>query len=483
MNRRTPSYLRPQQELRRQRARRRLAVLVLGLLAAVASIVVIVSLSRNTGEDAPDTATGPEIQAAVTDEPETLPPEDMEPLADDAVGDEELAAHESPELEPEQPELWGPPEPFLRLSGTVNSGDTFGTALDSAGVPADTVSRIIRTLRGTLDYRRIRPQDRFEILMTDGGELLEFNYERGFSEIYSILVSDGKWTPLRREREFERRLAFVNGVVESTLFEAVAAAGEQAELIMTFVEIFAWAVDFSVATRKGDRFTMVVEKLYDKDVFRGYGRIYTASYENAGEMMTATYFEAPDGFSGYFDEEGRSLRRAFLKTPLRFSAITSGFTYSRFHPVLKKRKPHLGVDYAAPTGTPIWSVADGVVIAAGWMGPSGKAVKIKHRNGYETSYSHLSRIAPGIKRGARVRQKQVIGKVGTTGRSTGPHLHFGMKVNGRAVNPASVKLPAGDPVPRKYLTQFKTERDRWFGEAARLQDARPAGLVPAAASR
>lgn len=477
---REPSWKRHQE--RKQRARRRLALLM-GVVAAVVLVTALTLVVRRLDRNKATKAAEPPLTTAAADPAgDAIQAEPSSTESADAEVEDELENMAMPETAAvETAELWGPPDPFTRIAGVVQAGETFGTALDGAGVAPGVTQKIIQALRGTLDFRRVRPQDKFDLIVGADGDLLEFAYERGFDEVYRIEPRPERWIALREKRQFDTQLAYVRGEVQTTLFEAIAAAGEQPGLIMSFVDIFAWAIDFSIFTRKGDTFSMLVEKYYDKGVFRGYGRIFAAEYVNAGEVYDATYFEAPDGFTGYFDAKGRNLRRAFLRAPLRFNAITSSFTYNRFHPVLKFRRPHLGVDYAAPTGTPIWSVADGVVTGAGWMGGSGRAVKIRHRSGIETSYSHLSRFGPGIRSGVRVRQKQIIGYVGATGLATGPHLHFGMKVNGRAVNPAKMKLPAGDPVPKKYIELFQTERNRWLTEVAAR--APKTGVVPAAAAR
>jgi murein DD-endopeptidase MepM/ murein hydrolase activator NlpD len=473
-----PQWRRPQE--RRRRAKRRLAA-VAGVVFAVAVAAVLILAWRARPRSL---AAEPRlsVNSALDNNAQIAAPATAETVdSADAGLEDELAAMPVTEAEAPVTELWGPPEPFRRLRGILQPGDTLGTALDDAGVAPATVQQIVQALRGTLDVRRVRPQDKFDLVVNAEGALLAFQFERGLGEIYRIDPRPAKWVAVKEQRALERRLALIHGKVETTLFEAIEAAGEKDDLIMSFVEIFAWAIDFSVFTRRGDTFEMVVEKLYDQGVFRGYGRIFTAQYVNAGEPYDATYFEAPDGFAGYYDNQGRNLRRAFLKAPLRFNLITSSFTYSRFHPILKVNRPHLGVDYAAPVGTPIWSVADGVVTGAGWMGGSGRAVKIRHRNGIESSYSHLIRIAAGMRTGVRVRQKQIIGYLGSTGLSTGPHLHYGMKVNGRAVNPAKFKLPAGDPVPKKYLAEFALERDKWAAATAAMHPQAGAKVVPAAA--
>ncbi len=495
MRRRVPTYLAAQRQRRKQRARRRLALIVTSIVGVLLLVVGVARLLESDSDDAFSARVADETPAEHEDaaseesvDAET-PAAEPAPVAADSpaeVPEEDFEESEISRGATQEPvveaELWGPPDPFVRYVGSIKPGDAFGTALDTVGVPPDISQQIIRTLRGTLDFRRIRPHDAFSALVSREGELLEFTYERGSAEVYSIEVVDGKWIPLKKQKEYERRLALVQGEVSSTLFEAVVAAGESPELIMNFVDIFAWEIDFSIMTRKGDRFLVLVEKLFDRGSFFGYGRIYHARYVNQGQEHAATYFEAPDGFSGYFDREGRNLRKAFLRAPLNFRYISSGFTSSRFHPVLGKKRSHRAIDYAAPTGTPIWSVADGVITDIGWMGGAGRAIRIRHANGYTTSYSHLSRFAKGMRKGTKVRQQQIIGYVGATGLATGPHLHYVLKVNGTPVNPARVKLPAGDPVPRKYLTRFQEERGQWENEVVRRLEGTQPQVLPAAAT-
>ncbi|MDD5222632.1 MAG: peptidoglycan DD-metalloendopeptidase family protein [bacterium] len=185
-----------------------------------------------------------------------------------------------------------------------------------------------------------------------------------------------------------------------------------------------------------------------------------AEYQNGGETYTAIFFEDPKGRGDYYDQEGKSIRRAFLKSPVKFSRISSGFTHRRFHPVLKIFRPHLGVGYAAPRGTPIWAIGDGTIVARGWMGGAGKAVRIKHPNGYITSYGHLSRFARGISPGVKVKQQQVIGYVGATGLATGPHLDFRVKKNGKFVNSLTIQGPRAQAVDRAYLPNFNLHRQK-----------------------
>jgi murein DD-endopeptidase MepM/ murein hydrolase activator NlpD len=236
-------------------------------------------------------------------------------------------------------------------------------------------------------------------------------------------------------------------------------------LALNLSDIFAWDIDFTTALRKGDTFRILVEGLYRDGEFKKYGSILAAEFVNDGALSRAYRFEV-DGRADYYDAEGRSLRKAFLKAPLSFRRISSGFSKSRLHPVLKIRRAHNGTDYVAPKGTPVSAIGNGQVLAAGHQGGYGKLVVIHHSNGYKTFYGHLSGIAKGVRKGAGVAQGQLIGTVGSTGISTGPHLHFEMRVNDRPVNPRKVEIPAGQPVPEALLSSFHAARDGLAGQLA-----------------
>jgi murein DD-endopeptidase MepM/ murein hydrolase activator NlpD len=236
------------------------------------------------------------------------------------------------------------------------------------------------------------------------------------------------------------------------------------------VEIFSSDFDFTADTRPGDRFRLLVEKRYAGDEFIDYGQVLVAQYLSDGKVLTGVSFEPAGGRSGYYDLGGRSLKKTFLKSPLEFTRVTSGFTYARPHPILGGVRPHLAVDYAAPVGTPVRAVADGSVLVAGWNGGNGIQVHLRHRAGYETVYNHLSRLAPGVRTGGKVTQRQVIGYVGSTGLSTGPHLDFRVAKDGRFVNPLGEKFIPGQPLDG-------AERNRFLRDARvltrRLEDAAP----------
>ena len=216
--------------------------------------------------------------------------------------------------------------------------------------------------------------------------------------------------------------------------------------MLQLAEIFSSDFDFTADTRSGDRFRLLVEKRYAGEQFVDYGQLLVAQYVSDGGVLTGVGFEPAGGRHAYYDLQGRSLKKSFLKSPLEFTRITSGFTYRRPHPILGGVRPHLAVDYGAPAGTPVRAVADGTVLRAGWNGGNGIQVHLRHHAGYETLYNHLARLGPRVRRGARVEQRQVIGYVGSTGLSTGPHLDYRVSKNGRFVNPLGEKFIPGQPL-------------------------------------
>jgi murein DD-endopeptidase MepM/ murein hydrolase activator NlpD len=227
-------------------------------------------------------------------------------------------------------------------------------------------------------------------------------------------------------------------------------------------DIFAWQIDFAREVRAGDRWRILVEQRYAGEKNIGWGNILAAEYEHDGQLHSAALLRDGEGKElGYFAPDGKSLRRMFLKAPLKFGRITSRFQRARFHPILKVARPHRGVDYGAPIGTPVLAVGDGVVVQSGWLGGAGKAIRLRHNSTYQTAYKHLHGFASGIRVGARVRQGQVIGYVGSTGLSTGAHLHFELWERGNYVDPLGRKFPSADPVPQKFLLGFQKASQKY----------------------
>lgn len=257
---------------------------------------------------------------------------------------------------------------------------------------------------------------------------------------------------------YEIRPALVWGTIEDTAIAAFNKAGEADSLAMDFAEIFAWDVDFYLDARRGDQFALIVQKKYLGDKFVSYGDVLAAEYVNAGKLFRAVRYAYPDtGKPDFYDAEGGSMRKEFMKSPLKYSRITSRFTASRFHPILKIYTSHYAVDFAAAVGTPVKATAAGTVTFAAWDGGAGRMVQIRHKGGYETMYLHLSGFAEGIRPGVEVESGKIIGYVGATGEATGPHLDYRITCHGSYINPLGYRFKSADPVRKEYLADFQNK--------------------------
>jgi len=361
----------------------------------------------------------------------------------------------SPSQSPAAPAAPAPPSP---ISTSLGKGRTFLDVLLAQGISADPAGRVIQAVRPHLNLRRLKPEDVVEFHQDATGALSRIVYRQSPVDIIEVCRDGEGWTASRREVPVERKVVLVAGTLAENLFESMEALGERAQLVLDFAEIFAWDFDFASDSQPGDRFRMLVEKVSTGDQFVKYGRILVAEYESGGKIHTGIYFGDKES-SGYYTLSGESLRRAFLKSPLEFSRISSGYSRARRHPILGGVRPHLAVDYAAAAGTPVWAVADGTVEFAGWLGGNGYTVTLRHRANFKTMYNHLSRFGKGIRAGAAVKQRQVIGHVGTTGLSTGPHLDYRVIRDGRFVNPLKQTFLPGKPVSPSSRQAFKESRD------------------------
>lgn len=349
---------------------------------------------------------------------------------------------------------------YRRCEGEVAQGETLAAVLQRSGLsPADSLA-FAQTLRPVFDPRRARPGDGYGVLLDPGGRLAEFTYRRSPVERYRARAEGGGWRVERVDVPVVREEAQLVGRVAGSLYASFLAAGGDPELILAFADLFAWDVDFARETRDGDEFRLIYERLLAEGEPVGNGRILAARYRGERGTHTAVYFRST-AVQGYFDPEGRSVRKSFLRSPLKFARVSSRFTQARRHPVLDVVRPHRGVDYAAPVGTPVWAVADGTVEHAGWRGEAGKTVTLRHAQGYETTYNHLSGFARGVRAGARLDQGQVIGYVGETGLATGPHLDFRVRKDGRWVDPLREKYVAGVPVPAAEREAYRAWALQW----------------------
>ncbi|MAE94794.1 MAG: peptidase M23 [Deltaproteobacteria bacterium] len=362
------------------------------------------------------------------------------------------------------------PERALHVvEGKLGRGETLSSALRSRDVDWLVIHQIDAGMLPVFNFRYSRPGDRFRVGLDSDGALVHFDYERSRLERYVLRADEGEYRAERIEPDIEVRRARLAGVVDGSLYEAVGSLGEATELASDFAEIFAWDVDFSRGVQRGDEFSMLYEQRYllgdaESEFYIGPGRILAARYSNASQDYRAVVYAAAEGEEGYYRPDGSSVERQFLRAPLKYRRISSRYSANRLHPILKVRRPHFGIDYAAPRGTPVWSVADGTVVFRGVQGGFGKLVKVRHTNGYVTYYGHLSRFAQTLRVGDKIQQKQVIGYVGSTGLSTGPHLDFRLKQYGRYVNPASLRTPPAKPIPSDQMDRFAVIRDGLFRE-------------------
>ena len=354
---------------------------------------------------------------------------------------------------------------LLRIRGMVERGQTLYEIFKRHNLDPRELFPMKEALAGVHSPREIRPGQPYEIQVDPEKRLHAFVYWVNDDSLVRVTRAEEGYQAEKLNLEYDRKLLCLEGTIEDNLIASMGGGQQNLLLALSLSDVFAWDIDFTTALRKGDTFRMLVEGLYRDGEFRKYGDILTAEFVNDGVTHRAYRFEV-DGRADYYDTEGRSLRKAFLKAPLSFRRISSGFSKSRLHPVLKIRRAHHGTDYVAPKGTPVSAIGSGQVLAAGRQGGYGKLVVIRHANGYKTFYGHLSGFAKGVRKGASVIQGQLIGYVGSTGISTGPHLHFEMRVNDRAVNPRKVEIPAGQPVPEALLASYKSVRDQLAGQLA-----------------
>ena len=355
------------------------------------------------------------------------------------------------------------------IKGLVADDSTMDSMLRAHGLTVPAVQDVIAATRAVFDPRKLRTLQPFFLERTVDGALRLFEYEIDADSFLRVARAPDEAAGLRAEvlpipKTLEQATASGNiGGQTPSLFQSIDAAGERPELAVAMAEIFAGEIDFNSDLQPGDRYAVGFERFKREGRPSSYGAITAARFENEGRVLHAIRFTTPGGKPDYYDELGRSLRRFFLRSPLKFvPQVTSGFSLRRMHPVLHTARAHRGVDYGAPSGAPVIAVASGRVVSATFDNANGRMVRLRHASGYESYYLHLSSFAKGIKAGVSVGQGDTIGRVGSTGLATGPHLHYGLRKNGVFVNPLSEhrKLPPGDPVPASAMAAFEAERDR-----------------------
>ena len=349
---------------------------------------------------------------------------------------------------------------------TIASGESFGALLGKRGIGTAQIYKIAAAVENDFNVRRIRAG--IEVQFATGDSSLfpsYFIYPESKYEYWIIGLQDSIYAKkVEKEREVRRRA--ISGTIDDALYLSVGRSGGTQALAMSLVEVYAWTFDY-FRLQKGDAFSVIYEEEYvDDTVYVGFKNIIAANLTHMGNDFYSFPYENELGFHDYYDEEGRSLRKTFLRAPLNFTRISSRYSGRRFHPVQKRWKAHLGTDYAAPTGTPIMTTADGVIIAAQYTSANGNYVKVRHNGTYTTQYLHMSKIKPGIRNGVKVKQGDVIGYVGSTGLATGPHVCYRFWVNGKQVDPYKQKLPDAKPLTadrmeayQSYMTGLKEELD------------------------
>ncbi|MEW6330236.1 MAG: peptidoglycan DD-metalloendopeptidase family protein [Pseudomonadota bacterium] len=418
-------------------------LLGLALFLTTVTIAAIIPRDRNT----------PAVSGLVP----STPPQTLQ-LGDAAVPPPATITQDAAADAPTLPETPGR-ERWTEV--TIRKGDTVSAILDRNGHDSGMIYRLIQTNPEARTFRNLLPGQTLRLRADGGGTLQELVYETSPGEAFHLARRDDHFELTKELRTFETRVTHVAGTIESSLFEDGQDAGLSDNLVMKLVEIFGWDIDFALDLRRGDSFSVIHEEKFWRGQKVMDGDILAAEFVNQGRAFRAIAFRDANGYTSYYAPDGTSVRRAFLRTPVEFSRISSRFTSSRYHPVLKTRRAHKGVDYAAPTGTPVRATASGRVLSIGRQGGYGKRIVIRHNATYSTVYAHLSRFRTGLRVGSFVDQGQTIGYVGATGLASGPHLHYEFQVNGVHRNPLTYKFAGGGKIAAQNRDEFAKLADTW----------------------
>ena len=369
-----------------------------------------------------------------------------------------IPPRESPE--PESPELAAEVLPEIQWEKNteiIQKGLTVSDILEKYEFSSREIYDLGQQVKPVFNLANIIAGHEFILYRSPSGQVMSITYEIDKDNYLQIDRDGQQYTAEIKPYPYEIQISIIWGSIKETLESAINEAGEKPWLAISLAEIFAWDIDFGYDLQEGDTFKIIFEKKYLEGQFTGYGHILAAEFANWGKTFQAFRFTYPDTHkSDYFDYNGNSLRKEFLKSPLTSPRITSRFSHSRLHPVRKVYRPHYGVDYGAPVGTKVYATADGIVTFAGWNGGSGRMLRIRHKNGYETMYLHLRRFAPGIKRGAQVTSNQYIAQVGASGEVNGPHLDYRIKHHGTYINPLAARFDPVEPLRKEFMSLFQT---------------------------
>ena len=358
----------------------------------------------------------------------------------------------------------------------IRRGDTVADVLARLNVNDPPAVAYLLQAKDVRSLYQLIPGRSIRAVTTQSGGLESLSYVNTDGRRLHVKRSETGFSAAEEMPPTEQWVMQGSGEIETSLFAATDIAGVPEMVAVQLAEIFSSDVDFHRDLRRGDRFSVVYEALAADGEFVGFGRVLSAEFVNQGHAFRAVYFRDGQGRSGYYTADGRNMRKAFLRSPIEFSRVTSGFSNSRFHPVLKTWRAHKGIDYGAPSGTRVRSTADGYVTFAGRKGGYGNVVTVRHPNGYTTLYAHLSAIAQGVRPGKRVTQGEVVGSVGSTGLASGPHLHYEFHVNGVHKNPMRLAMPPGPPITAQLRPEFEEAARPLFARLDILRDTNLARL-------
>ena len=339
----------------------------------------------------------------------------------------------------------------------IRRGDTIASILNRLDISDQDSTDFMQAARGSKAMRQLKPGKTIQVQTSAEGELLALRYVFGDEQLFLMEKTDDEFKMTEQPLELDSQIHMKSGEISTSLFAATDSAGIPNSIAVQLTEIFASEIDFYRDLRQGDRFTVVYETLSNSGKRAKTGRVLAVEFINKGKSHQAIYFKASSGADGYYTPEGESLRKDFLLSPLAFSRVSSGFSQARYHPILKEWRAHKGIDYAAPTGTPVRATATGIVQFSGAQRGYGNLIVLKHNGKFETAYGHLSRFASGLSKGKRINQGDVIGYVGATGMATGPHLHYELRVDGLQRDPTKMALPTAPPITKRDLLAFQKQ--------------------------
>lgn len=343
--------------------------------------------------------------------------------------------------------------------GSIKKGEFFSTLLTKMDVPQNTIYQLTQKCKGVFDLRQVKVGNKYQAYFTQDSipQAAYLVYERDGQSFVVFSLKDSLYVKTY-EKNIKTEMAYAEVTINTSLWEDTQKKGVTPILALKLSEIYAWSIDF-FGLQKGDSFKALYEVMSYKGDILDIGKVKYAVFTHQGKEYTVYQFEEEGTSNEYWNEKGESMRKAFLRAPLSYTRISSGFSYNRKHPITRKVRPHTGIDYAAPIGTPVVSIGDGVVVSKGYQGGGGNTVKIKHNSVYTSAYLHLSKYGKGIAQGTRVKQGQIIGYVGSTGSSTGPHLDFRIWKNGTPINPLKMQSPPTQPIKKANMDKFLSEQE------------------------